>query len=263
MCLKKKAELPQKCIKGKKMKTIIIVLFVALFLIVLLPIMGIEWIIGKRNPYKADISQLRMVQWAFRVVLFLSGSKVVVKGYENVPKEEAVLYVCNHRGFFDVVATYSLCPGLTGYISKDSIGKVPILGMIMKRLHCLFIKRDDMKQSMKVILTAIEQVKSGISICIFPEGTRNKDEQHPERVLPFKDGSFKIAQKTGCKIIPVAISGTAEVFENHFPWVRKSEIHITYGNPINITALDKETQKKMGAYCQNVIENMLQEDLQG
>ncbi len=172
-----------------------------------------------------------------------------------------MLYVGNHRSFFDIVATYPQYEGLTGYIAKDSIRKVPVLGLWMSRLYCLFLMRDDLKQSMKVIVDAIEQVKSGISICIFPEGTRNTDSKHPQTVLPFKEGSFKIATKTGCPIVPMAITGTAEIFEQHFPWVRKSVVTITYGEPIDPAQFDKEHQKKLGSYCRQAVEELLADAL--
>ena len=158
-------------------RLIAVALFVLLFLICSIPIWGVEWLIAKKHPYAADISQLRMVQWAFKVVLFLSGTRITVEGEENVPKEEAVLYIGNHRGFFDTVVTYQRCPGLTGYVAKDSIEHVPLLSMWMKRLHCQFLNRDDKKAGLKTILSCIEQIKNGVSICIFPEGTRNP---HPE-----------------------------------------------------------------------------------
>lgn len=240
------------------MRTILVFLFVFLFLVLSLPLLGIEWLYGKLNRRGADFAQLRTVQWVFKVILFLSGVKVTVLGKENLPsKDEAVLYVCNHLSIFDIIVTYTLCPGLTGYISKNSIEKVPLLSLWMKRLYCLFLDRDDVKQGLKVILTAIDQVKSGISICIFPEGTRNTDSAHPENLLPFKDGSFKIAQKTGCKIVPIAIKGTAEIFENQLPWIKSHPVTVQYGAPIDISTLDKEESKHLGAYAQNIVLQML------
>lgn len=245
------------------MRTIIAVIYIFLYLLAALPRMGIEYLRGKSDKKASDLRQLRSVQRAFRNIMKLSGVKLIVKGQENVPKDEAVLYIGNHRGFFDIVTTYSLCPGLTGYISKDTIDKVPILGMVMRRLHCQFMVRDDIKQSLKVILNAIDEIKNGVSICIFPEGTRCKDQDHPETTLPFKDGSFKIAQKTGCKIVPIAITGTAEILENHFPWLRKGTVTITYASPIQLSELDKEHQKHPGEYFRNVITEMLiQETMQ-
>ena len=241
------------------MRTILSVVFVFFFFLLGLPVLGIEWILAKLKVKGTDKSQLRMVQWAFRCILFLSGVKVKVYGKENVPKDEAVLYVGNHRSIFDIVSTYPQCEGLTGYISKDTVKKVPVLGIWMKRLYCLFIVRDDMKQSLKIILEAIAQVKKGISICIFPEGTRCKDYEHPKKVGVFKDGSFKIAQKTGCKIVPMAITGTADILEKHFPWIHGGTVTITYGAPVLLSELDAETQKHPGAYVQQIVEQMLAE----
>lgn len=243
------------------MRTIITVLYVFLFLILGLPVLGIEWIISKFNKAHADMVQLRIVQWGLKCIAFISGVKLTVIGEENVPRDEPVLYIGNHRSFFDVVVTYARCPGLTGYIAKDGVNKVPIFRIWMKRLHCIFLKRDDMKEGLKVILKAIEYVKSGISICIFPEGTRNKDRDNPTSLLPFKEGSFKIASKTGCKIVPMALIGTADILENHFPWIHSTDIKLIYGEPIDVSALDKDQQKHLGAYCQTVVEELIRSNL--
>lgn len=243
------------------MRTIITVLYIFLFLILGLPVLGIEWIISKFNKAHADMVQLRIVQWGLKCVAFISGVKLTVIGEENVPRDEPVLYIGNHRSFFDVVVTYSRCPGLTGYIAKDGVNKVPIFRIWMKRLHCIFLKRDDMKEGLKVILKAIEYVKSGISICIFPEGTRNKDRNNPTSLLPFKEGSFKIASKTGCKIVPMALIGTADILENHFPWIHSTDIKLIYGEPIDVSALDKDQQKHVGAYCQTVVDELIRSNL--
>lgn len=93
------------------------------YLLLGLPVLGAMWIIHKFAPAWADMAQLRLVQWAFRVIIFLSGADIEFIGEENVPKDEAVLYIGNHRSFFDIIITYSRCPRLTGYISKQSITK--------------------------------------------------------------------------------------------------------------------------------------------
>ncbi len=235
-------------------RLILALLFLILYLIIGIPILGIEWLIAKFNKQAADISQLRMVQWAFRVVLFICGTKVTVIGEENVPKDQAVLYIGNHKSYFDIIITYARCPRLTGYIAKDDMKNVPLLRIWMRRLHCLFIDRENVKEALKTILAAIDNIKNGISMCIFPEGTRNKTE---EQMLPFKEGSFKIAEKTGCPIIPMAIINSADVLEDHMPRVKKTHVIVEYGKPIYPNELDKEQKKKLGAYCQNIIKEML------
>ena len=170
---------------------------------------------------------------------------------------ERVLYIGNHRSYFDIVISYARCPRLTGYIAKDSMLKIPLLSTWMKRLNCLFINREDIKESLKTILAGIENVKNGISMCIYPEGTRGKGADELD-MLPFKEGSLKIAEKTGCKIVPMAMTGSADIFEKHIPYIRKSRVILEYGAPIDITSLSKEEKKKLGSYCQAEITRMLE-----
>ncbi len=125
----------------------------------------------------------------------------------------------------------------------------------MRYLYCLFLDRKDPRAGMKTILQAIEYIKQSVSICIFPEGTRNDGEELS--MLPFKEGSFKIATKTGCPIVPVAINNSAEIFENHVPKMKKTHVVVEYGPPIYPKELDKEDQKFIGAKCQKNIEDTI------
>ena len=233
---------------------IITALFVILFLILSIPLLIAEWIIGKFNPPLKDRSSLAIVNWAFRMVLRLSGVSVTYIGEDRIPKDTPVLYVGNHRSYFDIVMTYVRVPRTTGYISKVEFLKIPLLSNWMKNLHCLFLDRKDIKQGLKTILTGIDLIKNGISVCIFPEGTRNKSN---DRLLPFKEGSLKMAEKTGCPIIPFAITNSSKLFEDHMPFVRPCDIIIEYGKPIYPAELPKEEKKFLGAYCRKQIEDML------
>lgn len=224
--------------------------FVVLFLILSIPIMIVEWIIGKFNPDVKSRSSLAIVNWAFRCVRFLAGAKVKYIGEENVPSDSAVLYVANHRSFFDIVLTYPRVPRPTGYVAKKEIEKVPLLNVWMRDLHCLFLDRNDMKAGAKMILTAVDMIKNGISVCIFPEGTRSKTEGE---FLPFHEGSFKIASKSGCPIVPMTIVGSAGIFEDHFPKIKKAKVIVEYGKPIYVKELPKENQKQLGPYVRNII----------
>ena len=148
-------------------RIILALLFVVLFLIIGIPILGIEFLLGKINKQASDLRQLRMVQWAFKVVLFICGTKLTVIGEENVPKDEAVLYIPNHKSYFDILLIYSRVPGLTGFVAKDSMNKFYLLRDWMKKLHCLFLNRENPREGLKTILQGIENIKNGISMCIF------------------------------------------------------------------------------------------------
>ena len=238
---------------------IIVATFVFLFLVLSIPLLIAEWIIGKFNMDVKNRSSLAIVNWAFRVCLFLSGVKITVRGEENVPKDTPVLYIGNHRSYFDILITYVRVPRPTGYIAKKEMLRYPLLVNWMKNLHCLFLDRKDIKKGLKTILTAIEKIKSGISICIFPEGTRNKNKDELE-LLPFHEGSFKIASKSGCAIIPMAMNNTAEIFEAHMPKIKSTHVVLEYGKPIYVKELSKEDQRHLGTYTQNIIYEMLEKN---
>lgn len=234
-------------------KTIFILLMVIIIFILSVPFLIAEWIIGKFNPAAKDISSLRIVQFVFKLILFLCGTKVTIIGKENLPTDRSVLYIGNHKSYFDILINYAYMPNLTGFISKMEIKKVPILKSWMYNVKCLFMDRDDLKQSLKVILDAIEQVKAGISIFIFPEGTRVSDR---DEFLPFKAGSFKIATKSGCDIIPVSINNSAAVLEAHFPKIKRAHVVVEYGTPIVLKDMDKDQLKALPEITQKRIEEM-------
>ena len=237
-------------------RLILIVIFLILYPIVFSPALVVEWIIGKFSPEAKAKSSLFLVQHAFGIILWLTGTKVDVIGRENIPDDRPVLYVGNHRSYFDIVIGYQLVKGETGFVAKKEMKKIWLLSHWMKNLHCLFLDRENIKEGLKTILTGIDYVKKGISIWIFPEGTRNKGAG----MMEFKEGSMKIAEKTGCPIIPVAMTGTAEIFEKHIPFVRRSHVTVTFGEPIEIRSLDKEQKKFLGAYTRQKILDMLPEE---
>ena len=225
-------------------RLILCLLFVIIFLICSIPLYLIVLLIGVFNRRARDIMSLRLVQFAFKGVGVLAGAKVTYIGEENIPKNQAVLYVANHRSFFDIILTYKNCPDLTGYISKKEIKKIPLLNIWMMFLYCLFLDRSDIKAGLATIKEAINRINKGNSMCIFPEGTRNKVDG---TLLPFKEGSLRIATKSGCPIVPMVIDGTSAIFEDHLPFIRPGKVTVTYGKPFYVKDLPEEDRKHPAA----------------
>ncbi|SFR62241.1 lysophospholipid acyltransferase family protein [Anaeromicropila populeti] len=236
------------------MKTILILLFLLIFSIISLPLYLIVFILGKFNvEAKKKVTQ-KIVVWALNGILFIAGVRKRVYGLENVPKNTPVLYVANHRSYFDIVVGYTTVPTITSFISKKGLAKVPCISHWMKLLKCLFLDREDIKQGLQTILQGIDQMKDGYSIFIMPEGTRN----HTDELLPFHEGSFKFAQKTGFPIVPVVMTHTDDIWEKHMPWIRKATVSIYFGKPIYVNELSKEEKKFIGSYTQNIIKENLE-----
>ena len=236
---------------------IVVAVTVIGFLIFGFPLLAAQNSLGKKEPHQRDLESLKIIQTMFLFILRVSGVKVTVRGLENIPKDSAVLYVGNHRSYFDILVGYTTVPGLMGFVAKKEMLRYPLLSDWMVNVNCLFLDRDDIKAGLKMILDGIEKVKNGVSVWIFPEGTRNRHDDILE-LLPFKEGSLKIAEKSGCPVGPVAMFGTADVFEKHIPFIRPAQVIVEYGKPFYIKELEPENRKKAGAYTRDVIIGMLE-----
>ena len=138
------------------MRTILVGIFLILYTIFTIPMLLVEWIAGKVSPDKRPVIAQVCVVKAFKVILFISGVKLTVKGKENVFNDQAALYTFNHRGFFDILVGYTTAPMRTAFVSKQELEKVPMISWWMKCMNCLFLNREDIKQGMKTILEGIE-----------------------------------------------------------------------------------------------------------
>lgn len=153
-----------------------------------------------KNKEKLELID-RFILKCTKKLVKISGADVTVTGTENVPSDEPVLYVSNHQGNMDIPLLYSTAPQTMAFVAKKEMEKIPLLGYWMKERGCVFIDRENARNSLKAINEAIQNLKLGHSMAVFPEGTRSKSSQ----VGDFKAGSLRIAIKSGVKVIPVSI----------------------------------------------------------
>lgn len=175
----------------------------------------------KTDPQEASRIAQEQVQKVFKHLLKISGVTIEVNGLENIP-DEASLFVGNHSSYFDIIVTGATIPGGVGFVAKDSLGKIPGLSSWMKCIHCLFLDRSDVRKGLQTILEGVDYLKEGYSMCIYPEGTRSTTGKLGE----FKGGSLKMAQRAKAPVVPVAITGTRDIFENN-PGLRVYPSHVT------------------------------------
>lgn len=121
-------------------------LFLLIFFIISLVLLPIEWLIGKFNQDAKDKSSLAIVQFAFKIVLAISGVSTTVIGLENIPDDEPVLFIGNHNSYFDIVISYVYMKRCTGFVSKKEMNKFLFVRRWMRNLYCLFLDRKNMKE---------------------------------------------------------------------------------------------------------------------
>ena len=132
------------------------------------------------------------------------GGNVTIEAYgkENIPKEGGFMFFPNHQGLYDVLAIVDACPRPFSVVAKKEVANVPLLKQTFKCMKAYMIDREDVRQSLQVIVNVSNDVKNGRNFLIFPEGTRSRQGN---QVQDFKGGSFKAATRARCPIIPVAL----------------------------------------------------------
>lgn len=128
----------------------------------------------------------------------------------KISQKKTVLCFPNHQGLFDVLAIMHACPRPFSVVMKKEVQNIPFLKQVFACMKAYAIDRDDVRQSMQVILQVAKEVKEGRNYLIFPEGTRTKD---PNNVHDFKGGSFKSATKAKCPIVPIALIDSYKSFD--------------------------------------------------
>lgn len=177
-------------------------------------------------------------RWARRT-LKITGTTMEVHGEENLV-DGPCLFVANHQSYMDVPIIVSIAKSHLGFVAKKELAEVPLFGVWIRRTRSLFLDRENTREAIKVIIEGVKYLKEGHSLCIFPEGTRSKNNN----VGTFKKGSLKLALKSGVPIVPVTIDGTYRVLEENNR-LRKAHVIVTVDKPIYTDEMTKEEQNDL------------------
>jgi 1-acyl-sn-glycerol-3-phosphate acyltransferase len=221
-------------------KTILVFIPVVAAVIFLTPIGFIVFIgglIGLRKP--ALYMMYRIAQgWAL-LMIKCTGCRVTVTGRENIPARGGVCFVSNHGSIFDIVLHLAYDSRPIGFVAKKELAYIPLLNMWISLLGGLFIDRKNIRRAIKTINKGVARIRAGGAMIIFPEGHRSRGQG----LLPFRSGSLKLATQAGAPVVPVAISGSYDVFERTYR-VNAVPVRVHFGKPINTAGLPPEDRKK-------------------
>jgi 1-acyl-sn-glycerol-3-phosphate acyltransferase len=208
---------------------------------------------GDMERRKAFIHKVSYI-WA-KFVMKIAGAKIDIIGLENLPKNQTVLFVSNHQSNFDIPLILSTINIPKGFIAKKELEKWPFISAWMKYLNCIFMDRDNLRKSAASIVEGVNLLRSGYSMVVFPEGTRSKGKAVDE----FKGGSFKLATKSQCPIVPLTINGTYKLMEENNNAIRGADIELIIHPPIDVATLNKDELEKLPETVHSIIVNMCKE----
>jgi 1-acyl-sn-glycerol-3-phosphate acyltransferase len=197
--------------------------------------------------YRHKVSNFLMKVWT-NIVLFIYGIKVNVYGAENINASIGKIYISNHSSYLDIFIQLAKLPDNVRMIYKKEINKVPVLGWAMLAAGFVPIDRENTRSAMKSLDKAAEKIKKGLSVVIYPEGTRTLDGTVGE----FKRGMFFLADKSEADIIPVTLTNTFMLMPTGSMRVKPGVVNMIIGKPVKYRK-DKELLNEIR---NTVIENL-------
>ncbi|MCX6568944.1 MAG: lysophospholipid acyltransferase family protein [Candidatus Aminicenantes bacterium] len=208
------------------MRTILVVLFYFVLVILITPFIVFCMLTGLRDPLIA------IGQWAMRVSGLVLGIKVEVSGLDRIDPRTALIFMPNHASFIDGPLLEMLIPGAARVVLKRSIVGIPIVGLGMRFVGFIPVDRKGAEGGKRSIARAVRMVREkGYSFLIFPEGTRSRDG----KLQAFRRGGFFLALESGAPIVPVTIRGTFELMPKGQKYARKGTVQVAFHGPIPVT----------------------------
>jgi 1-acyl-sn-glycerol-3-phosphate acyltransferase len=230
-------------------KTFLVFFVTVLVIIVAMPVGILAFVFSLCGLKKPLALLVYKIAWAWaKILIALIGCTVTVEGKENIPRKGGACFVSNHGSIFDIILALAYIGRPFGFIAKKELLLVPFINMWISVLGGLFIDRGHPRKALKTISKGVLRLKSGGGILIFPEGHRSKGEG----LLPFHPGSFKLATQAGVPVVPMAITGSYDVFERHGR-VNACPVRLVFCAPVNTGEIPPEERKLLAGRVREII----------
>jgi 1-acyl-sn-glycerol-3-phosphate acyltransferase len=184
-----------------------------------------------------------------KIQLATTGTVLEVKGLENIDPQKSYILASNHQSTFDIFAFLGYLPIQFRWIAKAELFRTPFMGWAMSRIGYIAIERESPKKAYRSMLRAAEKVKNGVSVMIFPEGTRSQDGN----LQPFKKGLFLIALKSQAPILPITICGTRKIMQKGEWHFHPGNVQIIINPPLETADIPPEKEEELSARVRNIL----------
>ncbi len=186
--------------------------------------------------------------WA-KCTLAISDIKVTIKGLSNLEPGKSYIYMPNHMSNFDIPVLQAYLPVQFRWLAKAELYKIPIFGQAMKSAGYISIDRSDRKSAIESLNQAAMIIRNGVSVIIFPEGTRSRSH----KIQPFKKGGFFLAVDSGVSIVPIIIHGTDQIMPTKKISIKPGNVTLEITKPIISSNYTRKTKDDLMKKVRNII----------
>jgi 1-acyl-sn-glycerol-3-phosphate acyltransferase len=236
-------------------RTLFAVTIFVIFMLICLPLAIPYYLMSLlrlRRAYDAYITFLLGI-WA-NLMLLIVGCRFTVVGKENLPKAKNLVFISNHQSFFDIPAILAASRRKIGFIAKKELALFPFINLWMPGIGCLFLDRKSPRKAYTVFQRAIQKVKDGNAMLVFPEGHRSRGDRAGE----FKRGSLKLPLLSGAVVVPVTIDGTWHMLEEK-GYLRSAKVTLTIHPPVDTSKLTGDEKEQLTENLRTTIVSCLPE----
>ncbi|HEX6534272.1 MAG TPA: lysophospholipid acyltransferase family protein [Gemmatimonadaceae bacterium] len=178
--------------------------------------------------------------WA-KTVLWTAGVRVTVRNAERIaPPGQTRVYVSNHVSWFDVFALASVIPHYR-FVAKKELASLPVFGRAAREVAGIFIDRQNRKAAFDAYAAAAHQIRGGINVAVYPEGTRGRSYE----LRPFKKGPFVLAIAAQVPVVPVVSWGTREVQGKGDVAIHAGACELTFLEPVPTEGMTYEDRDRL------------------
>ncbi|MGI8510553.1 MAG: lysophospholipid acyltransferase family protein [Gemmatimonadaceae bacterium] len=207
------------------LRTILTMLIILVLTVVMVALLLVAVLL--RVPHRPGSMYERLPRFWSSAILWSAGVKLRVHGRDRVKQGGPFIFTSNHVSLFDIPALVVTLPPHY-FVAKAELFKIPVFGPGIRAVGAIPIRRDNQKAALGAYDTAVDRVRAGASVVVFPEGTRGTS--YPVR--PFKKGPFVFALNAGVPIVPCLVHGTIEVLPKNSIWLHAGGIDIHILEPI-------------------------------
>lgn len=230
----------------------------ALFVAVLVPatfiaslVMAVGGAAGAPDSFHDWIQR----RWA-GAMLAAAGVRLRVEGVDRLEPGEPAILACNHQSALDIWALMAALPVSVRFVAKEELARIPIFAQGCRAAGHVFVDRGSPGSALEAMDRAGREMRRrGITLAIFPEGTRSSDG----RLRGFKRGSFRLAKRTGAPIYPVALEGGARILPKGRRRIRPGELEIHVGEPLPAERVQEMGRREVARRVHDRVEGMLEE----
>jgi 1-acyl-sn-glycerol-3-phosphate acyltransferase len=206
-------------------------------------VIGLSFFVRSANPLH------KIARFWGKSILMVSRIKVSVKGLSNIDQAVPYIYMSNHQSNFDIPVLLGHLTVQFRWLAKVELFKIPIFGRAMRKAGYIGIDRYNRESAFKSLKVAANKIKSGVSVLLFPEGTRSRDG----KIRPFKKGGFVLAVDSGVPIVPVVITGTRSIMTKGKFRINPGHVSMVIHKPIDTSAYTRETKEALMESVRRVI----------